>query len=95
MLPFCCRSEGSITKKVCLVKPGLSGTLGEPNSNFNITRRDRGFHHHVEEAVDRSSACSKTALLLIRLLFLPVFCWEEKRAQVSRVKLYFETIVFF
>ena len=76
------------------METGLSGTLGEPNSSFDITQRDGGLHYHVEETVDRSSACSKTALLLIRLLFLPVFVGRKNMRQVSRTELYLEIIVF-
>ena len=40
-------------KMVCVRRvPGVTGSLGKANSDFDSTQTGRGPHHHVEAAVD-------------------------------------------
>ena len=49
-------------KMVCVRGvPGVTETLGKPNSHFNPTQTGLGPHHHVEAAVDW---CSSSLLVL-------------------------------
>ena len=46
--------QGAARQKTVCVSgiPGVTGTLGKANSNFDPTQTGRGPHHHVEAAVD-------------------------------------------